>query len=115
MGKDTVIRGMKRNRLLELLIEDAGQYKLAVPKEDREQKNLIRSLMNVRMPGEVSVELSDLQDAYLQEELAAKGVVALTDIPTIKEQYGSSVPFADRISLCQFTDAGVFCTVPQMY
>ena len=101
VGKDTVIRGMKRNRLLELLIEDAGQYKLAVPKEDREQKNLIRSLMNVRMPGEVSVELSDLQDAYLQEELAAKGVVALTDIPTIKEQYGSSVLFADRISLWQ--------------
>lgn len=75
----------------------AGEF----PVEESEKKNLIRSLMNVRMPGDVSEELLNLQDKYLQEELTAKGIVALSDISTIKEQFGSRSPFADKISLWQ--------------
>ena len=102
---------MKQNnntdKLLEELAADAGQHgNLSIsvqefPKKEAEKKNLIRSLMNVRMPGNVSEELLNLQDAYLQEELAVKGIVALSDIPTIKEQFGSRSPFADKISLWQ--------------
>lgn len=66
-----------------------------------EKKNAIRSLMNIRIPLETSEALLAAQDHYLQEELAQKGVVALADIPTIKEQFGSTVPFADKLCLWQ--------------
>lgn len=74
---------------------DTAGYSLA------EKKTAIRSLMNIRMPGELSDELKDLQDRYLQEESQEKGIVALADIPTIKEAYGSNLPYADKISLWQ--------------
>ena len=37
-----------------------------------EKKNIIRSLMNLRMPGELSDEIKNLQDEYLQEERKKK-------------------------------------------
>ena len=61
----------------------------------------IRSLMNIRMPREVSEEMLEAQDAYLQEELEEKGVVSLAEIPAVEEQYGSSHPLAGRISIWQ--------------
>lgn len=66
-----------------------------------EKKNAIRSLMNIRMPRELSGRLVDLQDEYLQEERKAKGVVTLADIPTIAEQLDSKSPYADKIALWQ--------------
>ena len=75
-------------------METAG-YSLA------EKKNTIRSLMNIRMPGAISGDLLDLQDKYLQEELGEKGIVELSDIPTAKEQFGSRLLFAEKISLWQ--------------
>ena len=107
------------DKLLEELAADAercGNISISAeefPEEESEKKNLIRSLMNIRMPGEVSEELLNLQNKYLQEELAAKGIVALSDIPTIKEQYNSAFfhgsemspagnrSYADKISLWQ--------------
>ncbi|MGN0167406.1 MAG: protein-ADP-ribose hydrolase [Acetatifactor sp.] len=89
--------------LLDKLKEDSGDYKnLETGKYSlAEKKKAIRSLMNIRMPGAASGELLRLQDEYLQEELSEKGIVALTDIPTLKEQYVSSAPFAEKISLWQ--------------
>ncbi len=88
---------------LDKLIEDSKEYKNL--KTDKyslsEKKKAIRSLMNIRMPGNLSKELLSIQDDYLKEELSEKGIVALSDIPTIKEQYGSSFPFAEKISLWQ--------------
>lgn len=95
------------DKLLEELVTDAercGNISISAeefPEEESEKKNLIRSLMNVRMPGDVSEELLDLQNKYLQEELTAKGIVDLWDIPTIKAQFGSRSVFADKISLWQ--------------
>lgn len=65
-----------------------------------EKRNAIRSLMNIRMPGELPDDLVFLQDEYLQEELQSKGVVTVEDIPTIKEQYNGKFPYAN-ISLWQ--------------
>lgn len=89
--------------LLNKLKEDSARYKnLETGSYNSiEKKNTIRSLMNIRMPGAASDELLQLQDIYLQEELSEKGIVALSDIPTIKEQYGSLSPFAEKISLWQ--------------
>lgn len=96
-------RKMKtRHKLLKMLIQDSTQHKnITVPAAEEEQKNLIRSLMNIRMPKAVPDELLNWQDQYLKEERAEKGIVPLSDIPTIKEQYGTISPFAHKISLWQ--------------
>lgn len=93
----------KINSLLDKLKEDSVEYKNleTTGYSLTEKKNVIRSLMNIRMPRTISDELLNLQDDYLQGELAAKGVVALSDIPTIKEQYGSKFSHSDKISLWQ--------------
>lgn len=89
--------------LLEQLKEDSDEYKsLRIDRNNPiEQKNAIRSLMNIRMPRRIPPLLQELQDRYLREELMAKGVVALSDIPTIREQFGSQMPFADKLSVWQ--------------
>ncbi len=89
--------------LLEKLKADSTRYKGLDTKGYRieEKKNVIRSLMNVRMPGELPDELVNLQDKYLQDEQKAKGIVRVTDIPTIKEEFNSPSPFAETISLWQ--------------
>lgn len=95
------------DRLLRELIADAGQYGShpfsvkEIPTAEAEKKNLIRALMNVRMPEALSDELLQLQNQYLQEEKDTKGIVSLFEIPTIKEQYHSTFSYADRISLWQ--------------
>lgn len=48
---------------------------------NREQKNLLRALMNVRMPKPISKEFLDIQDEYLQEELSQEDIVDVTDLP----------------------------------
>ena len=93
----------KADLFLKELKADSAEYKEL---ETRglslgEKKNAIRSLMNIRMPGELSGALEDLQNEYLQEELLAKGVVTLADIPTIKEQLTSKFRHAEKISLWQ--------------
>lgn len=89
--------------LLEQLKEDSEEYKsLQVDTSNMsEKKNAIRSLMNIRMPKSISPQLQEVQDRYLREELAAKGVVGLSDIPTVREQFGSQMPFADKLSVWQ--------------
>lgn len=90
------------NRFLSLLKEDSDKYKqLEMIDDTVEKKRVIRSLMNIRMPGELPDKLLKAQDIYLQEELARKGVVPLSGIPTISEQYGSRHAFADKLSIWQ--------------
>lgn len=93
----------KTDAFLEKLKEDSTEYKTLETDAYNlvEKKNAIRSLMNIRMPKAVSAELLKLQDDYLREELTAKGIVALSDIPTVREQYNSKVPFADKLSVWQ--------------
>lgn len=89
--------------LLEQLKEDSEEYKsLQVDTNNlSEKKNAIRSLMNIRMPKSIPPQLQEVQDKYLREELALKGVVALSDIPTIREQFESQMLFADKLSVWQ--------------
>lgn len=93
----------KTDIFLEKLKADSAEYKELETRgySLEEKKNAIRSLMNIRMPGELSDELLELQNEYLQAQRKAKGVVALTDIPTIKEQFNSNLPHADKVSLWQ--------------
>ncbi|MDE6686814.1 MAG: protein-ADP-ribose hydrolase [Lachnospiraceae bacterium] len=85
-------RAEKADVLLEKLKEDSVEYRDLETDgySPEETKQMIRSLMNVRMPKALSDELIKLQDEYLQEELQKKGIVTLAEIPTIKEQIGGT-------------------------
>lgn len=67
--------------------------------EEAGKRRLLRSLMNVRMPGELSPDVLKVQDEYLQEETARKGIVSVEEIPSVKEAFGSGIRHADRISV----------------
>ncbi len=81
----------------ELLNEDEEYKKIQIPSHTVEQKQLLRGLMNVRSPRQISPEFLKIQDAYLQEETAEKGIVDAADLPEIRK--GISVWQGDITSL----------------
>ena len=94
---------MKQGERLDYLVgefkRDSGQYKSIQTPGDTEGKRIIlRSLMNIRMPGMMPADVLTVQDEYLQERIRENGIVSPCGIQTIAEQ-GSSHEHADRISL----------------
>ncbi|MDE6615458.1 MAG: protein-ADP-ribose hydrolase [Lachnospiraceae bacterium] len=89
--------------LLDKLKEDNVAYKNLETRSlgIKEKKKVIRSLMNIRMPGHLSNWFLSIQDIYLQNELENKGIVSLDDIPVVEQQYNSKIPHADKISIWQ--------------
>jgi len=67
----------------ELLKEDPRYGRFSVPDDRREQKDLLRSLMNVRPPRPISDGFLAVQDEYLQEAIAEKGVTRLADLTPV--------------------------------
>ena len=63
-----------------LLNENRELQPLEIPVKDMERKRLLRSLMNVRPPRPIYKEFSEVQGAYLKEELREKGTVSLADL-----------------------------------
>jgi len=64
------------------------------------QRRLLRSLMNVRWPGEAADDFIEKQDELLAEELAEKGIVEIEDIPVIRDILPcKEIRNADRMSL----------------
>ena len=51
-----------------LLKERTEAPQIEIPHHSEEQKNLLRSLMNIRMAAPISKEFQQIQDEYLQEE-----------------------------------------------
>ena len=96
---------LTQDERLDLLVEefkaDSDEYKNIETLKDTEGKRrVLRSLMNIRMPKELSEKAMRLQDEYLKQRAEEKGIVTLADIPTVKEQ-GSDSSFADKISIWQ--------------
>lgn len=90
------------NTFLSCLMEDSDEYhNLKIPDTVEEKKALIRSLMNIRIPKAIPEKLLYAQNQYLQEESALNGCISLSEIPTVKEQYNSTHPFANNISIWQ--------------
>jgi len=72
--------------LLEEFKTDSYRYRnIEVPKNIIEKQNLLRSLMNIRMPKKMSGEVIKVQDEYLSYCNKEKGIVELADIPVIIE------------------------------
>lgn len=59
----------------ELLAEEPEYKNIHIPEDKKGQEDLLRSLMNVRMPKPVSEDFLKVQDEYLQKERDLRGVV----------------------------------------
>lgn len=98
--------------LLEQMQKDSAEFykyegkgntdvRFTMPDGYEEKRALLRSLMNIRMPKWIPEGIRSVQDEFLTEEAREKGIVAWSDIPTIREQLGSCHAFADQLSVWQ--------------
>lgn len=70
--------------IIRALLEENPRYP-EIPPSDKQQKMLLRSLMNVRPPRPISEGFLAVQDEYLQEELRQRGITDLADLTPIGE------------------------------
>ena len=87
---ETKAKKSTQEERLDYLVEefkaDSDEYKnLQTPNSAKDKRRILRSLMNIRMPNELSSEVMKVQDEYLTERAAEKGVVNLSDIPVIRD------------------------------
>ena len=76
----------KRKYLIKTLLAEQPRYKdMEIPEETGEQKRLLRSLFNVRMPGKINGDFLKVQDEYLQEVTKEKGIMDLKDLTPAEE------------------------------
>lgn len=76
----------RRIFLIKEMLRERPEYAgMEIPADEREQKKLLRSLFNIRMPGHTSSEFLAVQDAYLQTETAKKGITELSDLVPVME------------------------------
>lgn len=100
MEKEIKTQDDRLEYLVKAFLKESGDYRnMKVPVSDR--RNVLRSLMNIRMPKIMDESVLPILDEFLREETIEKGVVTLKDIPTINEQYGSKFEFADKLSIWQ--------------
>ena len=71
----------RRLYLIRSLLNEKTEYQsLNMPRDAGEQRKLLRSLMNVRMPKVADEAFLRVQDEYLQQELADEGITDLDDL-----------------------------------
>lgn len=69
----------RRIYLIKALLNERNEN-TDIPTNINEQKRLLRSLMNVRMPEKISDEFLRIQDEYLMKRAEEKGIVCLDDL-----------------------------------
>lgn len=76
----------RRQFLIRELLKEEDEYRqISMPERSEEQKQLLRALMNVRLPKKISPDFLAVQDEYLKSENAAKGIVDVKDIPEVRK------------------------------
>lgn len=76
----------RRTYLIRELLKERAEYRrIAVPQREDDQRQLLRSLMNVRPPEHISPEFLAVQDAYLRDEAAARGITDVADLRPVSE------------------------------
>lgn len=72
--------------LVEEFKADSDEYKdLQTPEDTEGKRRILRSLMNIRMPGTLPDAVLAVQDEYLTDRAREKGIVRLSDIPVIRD------------------------------
>ena len=74
----------RRVYLINYLLAERGET-VDIPSDEYNQKRLLRSLFNVRMPAQISEDFQSVQDEYLQEEVARKGITDIADLEPIQK------------------------------
>lgn len=76
----------RRQYLIRALLRERPEYEaMEIPVQEEEQRQLLRGLMNIRAPKRCSEEFLNIQDAYLQEAAAEKGIVELSGLEPVRE------------------------------
>ena len=76
----------KRLYLIEYLLKESNRYSdIQIPSGEFEQKQLLRSLFNVRLPAPIGDEFLKVQDEYLKEETRLKGITDVKDMQPIDD------------------------------
>ena len=71
--------------LIRRLLEEQPRYRgLEIPADEAEQRQLLRGLMNIRLPGAIGEDFLAVQDAYLREETRRKGVTELSALEPLE-------------------------------
>lgn len=70
----------------ELLKENQAYSEVKIPETSVEQKQLLRGLMNIRLPRQVGEEFLKIQDEYLQEEIRRKGITEIDSLIPVQEE-----------------------------
>lgn len=79
-------QGERRKFLIRELLQENVQYQdCEIPAREEEQRQLLRGLMNVRLPRGIGRKFLKVQDEYLQAETAAKGITELDDLDSVSE------------------------------
>ena len=74
----------RRKFLIQELLKENPEYKgMEIPLNEDAQSNLLRGLMNIRRPKAISDDFLTVQDEYLQEETARKGITELADLEPV--------------------------------
>lgn len=76
----------RRIFLIEYLKRENSQYKdIQIPDKETEQRRLLRSLINVRIPSDIGKEFLEVQDEYLKEIIKEKGITLLSDLVPVQK------------------------------
>lgn len=75
----------KREFLIKCLLKEHPDYaQIQMPSDIDEQKTLLRSLMNIRMPEDIDEAFLSIQDEYLGQVNAEKGIVTIDDMQEVQ-------------------------------
>lgn len=76
----------KRLFLIQSLLKERPEYQdMNIPAEPERQRQLLRGLMNIRAPRRIGADFQKMQDEYLQNETAAKGITDIADLTPIQQ------------------------------
>lgn len=77
----------RRLWLIKELLRESGEYRgIMIPKDEDGRRQLLRGLMNVRMPRPISRDFVEVQDRYLQEELKRKGITDVRQLEPLQDK-----------------------------
>lgn len=77
----------RRRYLIDALKAEHKEYAdIVVPEDGQGQRNVLRALMNVRMPEGQTKEFFEVQDAYLKARAQEKGITYLKDLSPVSAE-----------------------------
>ena len=83
-GNPPMNQAEKRQYLIRALLDEQPRYRgMRIPLDESDQKRLLRSLFNIRLPGSVSIDFLTVQDEYLKDAAKEKGITNLRDLTPV--------------------------------